>query len=136
MFRQTVRTTNAHEPKSARVIATQLQSLGPKLARGYTASKCLSRYLLMKKVDRQKAGRGLGTRLLPDSNVALPPDCLAVKPCYRLALAIILLHPFLVRSISCFTFLCLTDCSLADAARFLFITVYCDGLFTSSIAMC
>ena len=35
--------------------------------------------------------------VLPDGNVTLPPDRLAVKPRYRLALAIILLHPFLVR---------------------------------------
>ena len=35
--------------------------------------------------------------VLPDGNVTLPPDRLAVKPRYRLALAIVLLHPFLVR---------------------------------------
>ena len=41
---------------------------------------------------------------LPDSNVALLRDRLAVKPRYRPALVIILPHPFLVRFISCFTF--------------------------------
>ena len=64
---------------------------------------------------------------LPDSNVALLRDRLAVKPRYRPALVIILPHPFLVRFISCFTFLCLTGCSLTDAARPLFITGHRDG---------
>ena len=114
LFHQTVRTINVHNHERARVIATQLQSLGPKLARGYTASKCSSRYLLMKIV-------------LPDSNVTLLRDRLTVKPCYRQALAIILPHPFLVRFILCFTFLCLTGCSLADAERLLFIIGYRDG---------
>ena len=35
--------------------------------------------------------------VLPDGNMILPPDRLAVKPRYRLALAIVLLHTFLVR---------------------------------------
>ena len=75
---------------------------------------CSSRYILMK-------------RSRSYCNVVLLRDSLTVKPCYRPALAIILPHPFLVRFISCFTFLCLTGCSLADAARLLFIIGYHDG---------
>ena len=52
-----------------------IASLGLKLARGYTASKCSLRYLLMKIV-------------LPDSKVGLLRDRLTVKPFYHPALAI------------------------------------------------
>ena len=66
MFCQTVRTTNAHARERAYVIAAQ--SLDARLAHGYTASKCPSRYPVMKR-SRSYC-------------VTLPPDRLTVKPRY------------------------------------------------------
>ena len=63
--------------------------------------------------------------VLPDGNVALLQDCLAVKPHYRLAPMIILPHPFLVRS--WFAFLCLAACSLSDAAKLIFTIGHHNG---------
>ena len=115
MFRQTVRTTNAHEHKSARVITTQLQSLGPKLACGYTASKCSSRYLLIK---RSRSYCQMVTWLYCET-VSQSSHVTA-----RHSRSYCPTHFWYV---SCFTFLCLTGCSLADAARLLFIIGYNDG---------
>ena len=116
MFRQTVRTINVHAHKRTRVIATQLQSLGPKLARGYTASKCLSRYLLMK---RSRSYCQTVTWIYCET----VSQSSHVTAWHLRSLP----TPFLVRYVSCFTFLCLTGCSLTDAARLLFIIGYRDG---------
>ena len=114
MFRQTVRTTNAHERKCVRVIAMQLQSLGPKLAHGYTASKCSSWYLLMKRSRSYcQTVTWLYCETVSQSSHVTARHSQSYCPthfCY----------------VSCFTFLCLTGCSLGDAARLLFIIGYRD----------
>ena len=109
MFRQTVRTVNAHDHELARTRnCNAIGKPGPEV----------SMWLHRQQTPVATSSHEEKSIALPDSNVALLRDRLTVKPRYRPALAIILPHPFLVRFISCFTFLCLTGCSLADAARF------------------
>ena len=116
MFRQTVRMINVHTHERTHVIATQLQSLGLKLARGYTASKCSSRYLLMKR-----------SRSYCQTVTWIYCETVSQSSHVTAWHSRSLPHPFLVRFVSCFTFLCLTGCSLTDAARLLFIIGYRDG---------
>ena len=90
VFCQTVRMTNAHGSVRACVIAMHRETwLGARLARGYTASKCSSRYPMISYHEEKSI-------ILPDGNVALLRNHFAVgKPRYCLTLAIVLAHPFL-----------------------------------------
>ena len=114
MFCQTVRTTNAHARERARVIAAQSQDA--RLAHGYTARKCPSRYPVMKRSRSY---------------------CQTVTWLYRQTVSqsshVTAWHSRSYCSthfwyVSCFTFLCLAGCSLTDAAR-------PRRTFASSIAM-
>jgi len=117
LFHQTVRTINVHDHERARVIATQLQILGLKLACGYTASKCLSRYLLMKRSRLYcQTVTWLYCETVSQSSHVTARHSRSYCPTH-----------FWYVLFPCFTFLCLTGCSLADAARLLFIIGYRDG---------